>query len=86
MSVHPHLDPLPSRERKSSKGISERKLYERVVGGGMHPHPSMNSGQALNPLPSRERKSSKGISEKKLRERCGRRDTPSSFDELRTGS
>jgi hypothetical protein len=35
----------------------------------MHPHPSMNSGQALNPLPSRERKSSKVISEEKLRER-----------------
>ena len=46
--IHPHLNPLPSRERRGSTLTSI--LSRRGRGGGIHPHP--------NPLPSRERRGS----------------------------
>ena len=43
---HPHLSPLPSRERRLGirerrlgKGIRERKLCEKIGGGGITPSP-----------------------------------------------
>ena len=50
---HPHLNPLPSRERKIQKEVMQGNL-ER----GIHPH--------LSPLPSRERRLEKGVAQRKL--------------------
>ncbi len=35
--IHPHRDPVPSRERRLRKGIRERKLCDEIEGGGITP-------------------------------------------------